>query len=79
MPLSLWLSCGRYHRSAIASGNPACVCQARGTGRAFHQLGVRMAVIKGGQESIDYLLMMADRALYQAKDQGRDRVVSSAQ
>lgn len=30
-----------------------------------------------GHESMDYLLMMADRALYQAKDQGRNQVVSS--
>lgn len=32
-----------------------------------------------GQEGIDYLLMMADRALYQAKEQGRNRVVISTQ
>lgn len=32
-----------------------------------------------GQEGIDYLLMMADRALYQAKDQGRNRVVISTE
>ncbi|MFQ2821539.1 MULTISPECIES: diguanylate cyclase domain-containing protein [Aeromonas] len=32
-----------------------------------------------GQEGIDYLLMMADRTLYQAKEQGRNRVVISAQ
>lgn len=30
-----------------------------------------------GQESLDHLLMMADKALYQAKEQGRDQVVIS--